>query len=61
MTVSCDRTFLLVLTLPCCLYTYMHVHIPYSAKRWQGKTLANRLFQSFGEENVGKINLLALS
>ena len=40
-----------------CQYNY----IPYSAKRWQGKTLANRSFQSFGEENVGEFNLLTNS
>ena len=33
----------------------MHVLL-YSAKFW-GKTLANRSFQSFGEENVGKFTM----
>ena len=33
------------------------MHILYSAKWWRGKTLANRLFQSFGEENVGEFKL----
>ena len=28
--------------------------VPYKAKLWQGKTLVNRLFQSFVKENVGK-------
>ena len=32
-----------------CLENYP-LYIPYSAKRWQGKTLANQSFQSFGEE-----------
>ena len=35
--------------------------IPYSAKWWQGKTLANQLFQSFGKENVGEFKLLTFS
>ena len=35
--------------------------IPYKAKQWQGKTLANQSFQSFGEENVGKFKLLTFS
>ena len=35
--------------------------IPYSAKRWLRKTLVNQSFQSFGEENVGKFNLLTNS
>ena len=34
--------------------------IPYSAKLWQDKTLANQSFQSFGEENVGKFTLATL-
>ena len=34
----------------------MHV-IPYSAKFWRGKTLANRSFQTFGEENVGELTI----
>ena len=33
------------------------VLIPYSAKFWRGKTLANRLFQTFGEENVGELTI----
>ena len=32
-------------------------HIPYSAKFWRGKTLANRSFQTFGEENVGELTI----
>ena len=36
-----------------CIHIHTHTHIPYSAKQWQGKTLANRSFQSFGEENIG--------
>ena len=36
-------------------------YVLYSAKRWQGKTLVNRSFQSFGEENVGEFNLLTNS
>ena len=35
--------------------------IPYSAKCWQGKTLANLSFQSFGEENVGKFTIANIS
>ena len=35
-------------------YTETPAVIPYSAKFWRGKTLANRSFQSFGEENVGE-------
>ena len=31
--------------------------IPYSAKFWRGKTLANRSFQTFGEENVGELTI----
>ena len=31
--------------------------IPYSAKFWRGKTLANRSFQSFGVENVGEFTI----
>ena len=31
--------------------------IPYNAKFWRGKTLANRSFQTFGEENVGKLTI----
>ena len=33
------------------------VYIPYSAKFWRGKTLANRSFQTFGEENVGELTI----
>ena len=32
--------------------------LPYSAKFWQSKTLANRSFQSFGEENIGKFTAI---
>ena len=32
-------------------------YIPYSAKFWRGKTLANRSFQTFGEENVGELTI----
>ena len=28
--------------------------IPYSAKFWRGKTLANQQFSTFGEENFGE-------
>ena len=35
--------------------------IPYSAKLWWGKTLANRLFHNFGEENVGKLTIANIS
>ena len=31
--------------------------IPYSAQFWQGKTLAKRLFQNFGEENFGEFTI----
>ena len=30
----------------------MHMQLPYSAQFWQGKTLANQLFQGFGEEEL---------
>ena len=33
----------------------------YSAKFWQGKTLANRWFQSFGKENVGEFTIANVS
>ena len=33
-------------------------NVPYSAKFWQGKTLGNRSFQSFGEENVGEFTAI---
>ena len=33
------------------------VLVPYSAKFWRGKTLANRSFQTFGEENVGELTI----
>ena len=33
------------------------IHIPYSAKFWLGKTLVNRSFQSFCEENVGEFTI----
>ena len=35
--------------------------IPYSTKCWWCKTLANRPFQSFGEENVGKFTIATIS
>ena len=35
--------------------------IPYSTKFWRGKTLANRSFQIFGEENVGEFTLTNFS
>ena len=41
--------------------TCIIMYVPYSAKRWRGKTLVNRSFQSFGEENVGEFNLLTNS
>ena len=34
------------------LKTYRVCGIPYNAKWWQGKTLANQSFQSFSEENT---------
>ena len=37
------------------------MHIPYSAKFWRGKILANRSFQIFGEENVGKLLIILLA
>ena len=30
-------------------------------KFWQGKTLANQLFLSFGEENVGEFTVASIS
>ena len=36
-------------------------HIPYSAKFWRGKTLANRSFQSLGKENVGEFTAIYIS
>ena len=35
--------------------------ILHSAKLWRGKTLANRSFQSFDEENVGKFTVANIS
>ena len=35
--------------------------IPYSAKFWQGKTLANQSFQSLARENVGKFTIAYIS
>ena len=32
----------------------------YNAKLWRGKSLANRLFQSFGEEIVGEYAIATL-
>ena len=41
---------------------YVHMsYVPYSAKGWRGKTLANQLFHSFGQENIGKFKLLNFS
>ena len=40
---------------------YGKLHIPYSAKFWWGKTLANRSFQSFGEENFGEFTAIYLA
>ena len=37
------------------------LHIPYSTKLWLDKTLANRLFQSFGKENVGEFTIANIS
>ena len=42
--------------------THFRFHVPYSAKLWRVKTLvANRSFQSFGEENVGKFTIANIS
>ena len=35
--------------------------VPYSAKFWWDKTLANRSFQSFGEEYVGEFTIANVS
>ena len=35
--------------------------IPYSAKFWWDKILANQSFQSFGKENVGKFTIVNIS
>ena len=40
---------------------YTESILPYSAKFWWGKTLANRSFQSFGKENVGKFTAIYIS
>ena len=32
-----------------------------STKNWRNKTLVNQLFQSFGEENVGKFTIANIS
>ena len=43
---------------------YVHIHkwiIPYSAKFWRGKILANRSFQTFGDENVGELLIILLA
>ena len=32
-----------------------------STKNWRDKTLVNQLFQSFGEENVGKFTIANIS
>ena len=37
------------------------IGIPYSARLWQGKTLVNRLFCSFGKENVGEFTIANIS
>ena len=39
----------------------MKNNIPYSVNFWRGKTLANRLFQSFVKENVGKFIIANIS
>ena len=36
-------------------------NILYSAKFWRVKTLANRSFQSFGKENVGKFTIASVT
>ena len=46
--------------LPASFNTLCH-NVPYSAKHWRGKTLANRSFQSFGEENVGEFTIATIS
>ena len=38
-----------------------NLSIPYNAKFWQGTTLANQLFQSFGKENVGEFTIANVS
>ena len=43
------------------LSSMLMINVPYSGKQWQGKTLANQSFQSFGEENIGEFNLLTNS
>ena len=40
---------------------HSYVHIPYSTKSWQGKTLANQSFQSFSKESVGKFTIANVS
>ena len=40
---------------------YYSLYIPYRAKVWQGRTLANQSFQSFGEENVGEFTIANIS
>ena len=37
------------------------LQLPYSAKCWRGKTLANRSFQSFGEEKIGEFTIATIS
>ena len=46
------------LTLVCQVSGFM---VLYSAKYWRGKTLVNRLFQTFGKENVGEFTIAIVS
>ena len=39
----------------------IHTQLPYSAKFWRGKILANRSFQTFGEENVSELLIILLA
>ena len=50
-----------VMLKPVSHLTLIIVHVPYNAKFWWGKTLANRLFLSFGEENVGEFTIANVS
>ena len=38
-------------------YIKTQLKLSYSTEFWRGKTLANQLFQSFGEENVGEFTI----
>ena len=42
-------------------YVGILASISLCAKFWWGKTLVNRLFNSFGEENVGKFTIANIS